>query len=201
MVIKNENLVNRKSVITSREISLLKNTTKNYSYVLLTRLRKEGKLKKIKKGKYTSSTNIYAVATNIVSPSYLSFWSGIAYKGKTEQLLNTIFIACTKKVRDVEFENYKIKFIKISKNKFFGYHKEISGNEEIFVADDEKLLLDCLLYKRYSGGSDEVTKFFEKTEFDLEKLKEYLKRINNKSLIKKVCLLFKKYKKEEINLN
>jgi predicted transcriptional regulator of viral defense system len=201
MTIKNENLINRTNIITPKGISLTKNTTKNYSYVLLTRLERQGKLKKIKKGKYTSSTNIYAIATNIITPSYLSFWSGIAYKGKTEQLLNTIFIACTKKVRDLEFENYKIKFIKLSKNKFFGFYKEISGNEEIFVASNEKLLLDCLLYKRYSGGLDEIIKFFEKTEFNLDNLKEYLKRINNKSLIKKVSFLFKKYKKQKINLD
>jgi len=199
MIIKNETLAKTKTVITPRDISQLKNTKKNYSSLVLERLTKKNILKRIKKGSYTSSTNIYALATNLVFPSYLSFWTGIAYKGYTEQIINTIFVATTKKTRDIEFEGYKIKFIKLSKNNFFGYSKEISGNEEIFIATQEKLLIDCLLYQRYSGNIDEIIKFIESAQFDIQKIREYLKIIKNNSLKQKIGYLLEKYKK--INLD
>jgi len=200
MELKNEQIAKRKTVITPIDVSLLKNTEKSYSSLVLERLTKRKILRKIKKGKYTSSYNIYSIATNIVVPSYLSFWSGISYKGKTEQILNTIFVACTKKTRDINFENYKIKFIKLSKKNFFGFIKEISGEEEIFLADNEKLLLDCLSFPRYSGNLDEIIKFIEKSEFNLDKLKNYLKRINKTFLTQKVGFLLEKYKNQDLKI-
>jgi len=198
---KNEHLIKDKSIITSKYISQIKNTKSNYSSLILERLANKNIIRKIKKGKYTSSTNIYTIATNMISPSYISFWSGIAYKGKTEQILNTIFVACTKKTRNVEFEGYKIIFVKLSKRNFFGYRKEIAGNEELFIADNEKLLIDCLLFPRYSGNIDEVIKLIESTEFDQEKIMDYLKIINNNSLNQKLGFLLEKYKNINLKLN
>ena len=200
MATKNENLVKDETIVTPKYISQLKNTKSNYSSLVLERLANKNILRKVKKGKYTSSTNIYAIATHLVFPSYISFWSGIAYKNKTEQILNTIFVACSKKTRNVNFEGYKIIFIKLSKKNFFGYKKEIAGNEELFVADNEKLLIDCLLFPKYSGNMDEIIKLVESTDFDKEKLTNYLQIIKNNSLNQKVSFLLENYKNVELNL-
>lgn len=201
MTIKNEQLVKDKTIVTPRYISQLKNTKNNYSSLVLERLVNKNVLRKIKRGKYTSSTNLYAIATNLIFPSYISFWSGIAYKGKTEQILSTIFVACTKKTRNIEFEGYKIIFVKLSKRNFFGYRKEIAGNEELFIANNEKLLIDCLLFPRYSGNIDEVIKLVESTEFNQDILMNYLKIINNNSLNQKIGFLLEKYKNINLKLN
>jgi predicted transcriptional regulator of viral defense system len=198
---KNENLVKSKTIITPRDISIFKNTKRNYSSLVLERLEKKGIIRRLKKGKYTTSYDIYSIATNLIFPSYISFWSAISYKGKTEQILNTIFVACTKKTRDIEFEKYKIKFIKLPKNNFFGFNKEVSGKEEIFIADNEKIVIDCLMFPRYSGNLDEVIKFIENSDFDLTKLKNYLKMINQTSLTQKIGFLLEKYKNLDIGIS
>ncbi|NMB66802.1 hypothetical protein GYA25_01970 [Candidatus Woesearchaeota archaeon] len=200
LMTNNEELIKNKTVISPRTISILKDVSNKYASLILKRYTEKNYLRRIKKGKYTSSYNIYAVASNLIYPSYISFWSGIRYYGKTEQLLNTIFVACTKKTRDIKFENYKIKFVKLSKKYFFGFKKEISTNEEVFIADKEKLLLDCLLFQKYSGNIDEIIKFIEGENFDIEKLKIYLKKINNQSLIQKTAFLLEKYKKIDLGL-
>jgi len=200
MPMKNNLLAETRIILTPRNISQLKDSKKNYASLVLERLARKNLIKKVKKGKYTSSSNIFLIATNIIYPSYISFWSGIAYKGCTEQILSTIFVACTKKTRNISFENYKIKFIKLSKTNFFGYKKETAENGEIFVADNEKLLIDCLLYPRYSGNIDEVVKLIQNVEINAEKLEKYLLKIKNKSLIKKVGYLLEEYKKINIKI-
>jgi len=200
MTTKNEKIVQGKTIITPRYVSQIKNVKKNYSSLILERLAKKEILRRIQKGKYTDSINIYSIATNLVFPSYLSFWSGIAYKGYTEQILNTVFIATTKKTRNIDFEGYKIRFIKLSKKNFFGYTKELAGNEEIFIANNEKLLIDCLLYPKYAGNTGEIIKFIELAEFDVKKLKEYLNIVKNGSLDQKIGYLFEKCKKIDLSI-
>ena len=162
---------------------------KEKSYQVVHNLKNKSLISEINGGKYAISLfmegiNLFEIASNIVWPSYISFWSALNYYKFTEQLPRTVFVAATKSKRDIEFENNKIKFVTIAKKRFFGYRKV----DEIIIAQREKALLDSLLLPRYAGGIDEVFKCLKNAwdEIDKELLVEYAMKMENKSLLKRL---------------
>lgn len=141
--------------------------------------RHKNKIKTIEKGKYTLHEDPLIYATHIVNPSYLSFLSALNYYGYTTQIPLKITVAITKQKKELK----DIKFIKINKKCFFGYNKIRYGDFEIFIADKEKLLLDCLIYQKYVNIS-ELNKLL-KDNLDKDKIIKYLNRINNIDLIRR----------------
>lgn len=186
----------RLPVFTINDIKKVKAYKNNKSYsVLVHRLKEKHKIKEIEKGKYTLSDDPYLVATNIVFPSYVSFWSCSYYKGFTEQIINTIQIACSVKKKGIEFMNQKIEFIKINPKQMFGFKRDRNG---VFIATDEKLLIDCLMFQRHIGNFDEIMKVLQGAEMDKQIIIEFLKIIKNNSLIKRIGYLLEKYKAIDI---
>lgn len=163
-----------------------------YAYTVLSRLKEKGILKQIQKGKYTTLDDIHAIATNLYTPSYLCLWSASSYKGYTEQILREIQVAVTKKHKEREFNNYQIKPIKFPQRIFFGFQKIQNNNFDIFVAEDEKLLIDSLIYPDEMGNPQEIKKVYQNAEINEEKLTRYLKKINNASLTKRCGFLLEK---------
>ncbi len=176
-----------------------KNIKNSYVSNLICRLNKSNKITKIIKGKYTTKDDIYQISTNLFSPSYLSFWSASYFKGYTEQIINQIQIVSTKKHKTISFQNYSIKFILLNKKTFFGFDKIKYGDEFIFVADDEKLLIDSILKEKLLGNFEEIEKILKNTNFNKEKIINYLNKINNKSLNKKIGYLLEKYKQIDLS--
>lgn len=187
--------VNEKPVFSIQTIQRLGNFSKEYSKIILHRLLNKNRIKKVGKNKYSTKKNIYVVASNLKVPSYISFWSASVYYGFSEQILNTIFVACTKKFKEIIFEGYKIKFLPAN---MFGYKKIISNDGEIFMAEPEKLIIDVFLNFNAIGNFDEIEKIFQKSEINKEKIIEYLKIINKDSLIKRIGFMLEKHKKIDI---
>jgi len=186
-------ILNKNSILKEKLVS------NQYAYNLLYRLSKKNELKKINKGNYTKTIDIFYIATNLFSPAYLSFWSASHFKGYSEQIVNELQIVVTKRHKTIKFENYSLSFITFSKKLFFGFDKIKFGDNFIFVVDDEKLLIDSLLKEELMGNFDEIINVFEKTSIVEEKLVDYLNRINNKSLNKKIGFLLEKYKQIDIS--
>ena len=141
------------------------------------------KIKTIEKGKYTLHEDPLIYATQIINPSYLSFLSALNFYGYTTQIPLKATVAITKQKKELK----QIKFIKVNKRNFFGYKKIRYGDFEIFIAEKEKLLLDCLIYQKYVSIS-ELNKLL-KDNLDKEKLINYLNRINNLDLIRRAGYL------------
>lgn len=187
------------AIITRNLIQKERNISDKYAYTLLNRLNKKNKIKNITKGKYTKNKNIWEIATNLFTPSYISFWSAAYFKGYTEQIINEIQIATTKKHKTIEFENYTITFNKLNKKRFFGFEKIRYGDNFIFVVDDEKLLIDLITKEKLVGNFEELTKIIKQTKINKKKIISYLKKINNKSLNKRIGYLLDKYKKIDLS--
>ena len=163
---------------------------REYARLILHRLKEKKLIKRITRNSYTTKDNISVIASNIYYPCYISFWSASYFLGYTEQIVNTIQVATTGTKKQINFENYKIKFIPI--NDFFGYKKIRTKEGNIFMVEDEKLLIDVFLRPKECGNFDEIKKIYENAEVSEKKIIEYLKRINKQSIIKRVgCLLEK----------
>lgn len=186
-------------IITKTEIKKLRSYSDDYAYTLLNRLKKKNRIRQIKKGKYTAIDNAYVIFSNLYIPSYISFWSASYIKGYTEQIVNTIHVITTKNYPAIDFENYHVEFHRFKKRFFFGYEKVNHGKYFVFIADDEKLLLDCLLLQENIGNFDELKKLIINASINEEKIVDYLNRINSTALNKRVGFLLEYYKGIDIS--
>ena len=128
--------------------------------------------------KYYVPENIFEIATTIISPSYISFWTACSYYGFTEQQVKTIQVVSTKQFPKIKLGNYNLETITFNSKKFFGYIK-LNG---FVIADKEKLLVDILDKPELAGGINEVKKSLQSSwkVINQDKLFEYLEK--NKTL-------------------
>jgi len=173
-----------------QDIERAANCSNAYARQILRRMGERGLLKRVTRNIYTTQDDIYVVASNISYPSYISFWSASAFLGYTEQVLNVLQIACTRPVRSARFGNSNIEFVPMKH--FFGYRKIRADNGEIFIAEDEKLMIDAFLRPEKCGNIDEIEKIFSNASFTEKKLVNYLRQIDSQSLIKRVGFMLEK---------
>lgn len=179
-------------VFTINDASRILMKKENYVKQYIHRLKNKGEIKEIERGKYALSDNPFSIASNIIFPSYISFLSGLAYYGITTQIPKTITVVSLKQKKEIKFNEYKIRFVKISKKRFFGYLKERYHEKSVFVAEPEKLLLDCIFLPQHCP----ITEVFEAVEtlkkenrLDIPKLIEYCKKTGSSSVAKKIGYL------------
>ena len=166
------------------------------------RLKRRELICEVEKGKYLLLgfepqrvlSEPFFIATRLVQPSYISFWSSLNFYGFTEQTPRTVLVVTTRKKNGVIFGDMRFKYIKLSSHKFFGYQEIRSGDLSYLMADKEKAIVDALDLPRYSGGIAEIFKcmYQGREETEVEKLMEYALRVNNKSLNSRLGYLLSK---------
>ena len=176
------------STFTTIDIQRLLASNKRYAEIKIARLLKQKYISRISSGVYTTNNSIVEIASNIVTPCYLSGWYVSNYKGYTEQIVNTLCVFTTINKKQITFENYKIKFIKTKY--LFGYYKE----NNTIIANDNKSLIDAIMYPELFGNFDEIINIVKKGNFNKSTIIEYLKIINKKSIIKKAGYLLDTYR-------
>lgn len=183
-------ILKTKPVFRVQDIERIALCDRKYAKLVLNRLKSRNLIKRVTRNVYTTKDDISVVASNIVYPSYISFWYASYYLGYTEQIINTVYVATTRRARPIKFDGYKIEFTPIKH--FFGYKKIKTGEGEIFLVEDEKLLIDALLKPQNCGNFDEIKKMFENAKIDEDKIISYLKRVNSQAVIKAVGFLLEK---------
>lgn len=180
-----ENL--EKPIFTIADISKI--TGKNAAYVRLYmhRLKKQGRIEEIEKGKYAlNETDPLCIAPNVTFPAYVSFLSALAYYGLTTQLPRTIFVACAKSKKEIKKEGYTIKFVKLKR--IFGYRREKYHGKIIFIGDLEKVIVDSLFLPQYCP-LDETFNAIMEGEYDTSKLIEYAVKMDSAVVLKRLGYL------------
>lgn len=174
-----------KPLFTVNDISKLTGKNKNYLKVYLYRLKKKNIINELERGKYYfSETEPLAIASNVIFPCYISFFTALRYYNYTTQMPKTIFVACLKSKKQIKNE-YEIKFVKLSKKRFFGYKRERFHEKFIFIAEIEKTIVDSLFLPEYCP-IDEIFNAINKKEFDIKKLLNYTKAMDSMVLLKRL---------------
>lgn len=153
-----------------------------YARTYIYRLKKEGLVFQIERGKHTVFDDPMIFSSHIILPSYISFWTAFRFYNFTEQLPTDMMIASPKSKRAIEFQKTGIRFFKTKH--MWGYKKQRYRDFDIFVAEKEKCIIDSLLLK--NTPFDEVVKAIGTKEFDTNKLAEYAIKTKNKSLLKRL---------------
>ena len=169
-------------------------TDRGYARLFVHRLIKSKKLKRITKSRYTTSEDIFLIASNLYFPGYISFLSASAYYGYTEIIPQRIYIVTAHDHKKIDFEKYSLYFVKL--NPVWGYKQDKEG---IFIADTEKLLIDVFLKPNYMGNFNEIENIFRNiSSIDREKLKNYLKRINSNKIYRQVGYMLEQHQRIDI---
>ena len=121
--------------VTTRTLADLFELPLTRVYQLVAQLKEMGLLAEVENGKYLVLgfepervlANPLFIASQLVTPGYVSFWSALHYYGFTEQAPLTIFVATTKKKRPVVFRGQRFRFVTVLPRKLFGYRRETVG--------------------------------------------------------------------------
>lgn len=174
--------------------------------LLLSRLSKKRWLKRLEKGKYLIlplsagpkglySEDGFVLASSLVSPYAIAYWSALNFYGYTEQIPSTVFVATTKRKKELEIEDLglRFKFVTVVEKKFFGNKKRWIGDKQVIITDREKTIVDCLDHPEQCGGIVEATKGvwegFTQEELDPDRLTEYASRMGNRTVFKRLGFL------------
>lgn len=178
-----------KPVFTVNDAARIMNTDKEYTRLYLHRLKSKGIMLAVERNKYSlTDTHPYAIASNLVFPSYISFLSAAHYYGTTTQIPGTIFIASTSSKKSLDFGGYSIKFIKLKKERFFGYSRVKFQNRFIFMAEKEKMIIDSLLLPKYCP-IDETIRALDDKDLNIDTLIEYGIRMDSMVTLKRMGFL------------
>jgi len=167
-------------------------------YYHLRRLVEIGFLERIGKGKYLIKSNpnvsispdAFLLASLLVKPGAIAYWSALNYYGLTEQIPSTIFIQTPRRTGISKFPNIKI--VSVKPHKFFGLNEVKISEKIIKITDPEKTIIDCLDKPKYCGGLIEVAKALKNGSFDFDKMLNYVKKMENVAILKRLGFLCEK---------
>ena len=171
-------------------------------YRLIAQLKDKALITEVEKGKYLLLglepervlSNPLFIASHLIAPAYVSYWSALHFYGFTEQVPLTTFVATTKKKRPVTFQykgersdsfrDFRFRFVTVKPRKFFGYRREVVGDLPVTVADEAKAIVDSLDLPDYAGGIGEIAKALQAAldRVEVETLVRYTNRMEDKSL-------------------
>lgn len=181
-------------------------TTYDSAKTIASRLETNGWLTRLKPGLYliiplaageTSqyTANEFYIASHLVDPMYVSFWSALAFHGFTEQVPRSVAIATTKRLSDRIVHDVEYHFVTLAEQKFFGHEQYAVDSHVVPIATPEKTLADCADQPRHGGGVRELAKGIrEGTDgYDPATLIEYAQRIGNGAALKRLVYLMDHY--------
>ncbi|MBI4181845.1 MAG: hypothetical protein HY520_02655 [Candidatus Aenigmarchaeota archaeon] len=179
-------------VFTLGDLSRIVRKDERYVKVMAYRLGKRGLIRRVERGTYTVHTDPVEIASYLATPSYISFWTALRLYGLTEQLPRGIMVAVSKPKKRLAFQGERIEFTKVKH--FWGYGKTRYRDFDIFLAEKEKAVIDCLLLK--NTPFDEAAKAVLSGELDYGKLAAYAGKTANKALAKRIGFLVEKAGRE-----
>lgn len=163
------------------------------------RLKRKKRIMEIEKGKYTLnparagieghwSEDIFLVVDSLLDDYYIGFQSALYYWNLTEQIPYQVLVATTKRKRHVKFNSQQIRFITISKKRFFGFIQVRNNDHSFEISSLEKTIVDCLLFPQYCGGLSEVSKAIWQARNDLDwsRVVKFLEKLQVSSAIRRL---------------
>lgn len=130
----------------------------------------------------------FVIASHLVEPYYIGYWSALNYHGHSDQIPRTIFIATTKPKMPLVILDSDYCFVTLQKRKFFGFQEIKIEGWKVNISSPEKTIADCLDHPEQSGGIDEVAKaiYFNHKELDMGKIHEFAMMMGNMTILKRL---------------
>lgn len=171
----------------------------------LRHLERKGWISRIERGKYLVipleagperqwSEDSYLIATELVQPAAIAYWSALRHWNWTEQIPRIVYVQTTKRKKNSRLSvfNVQYEFVTVNQRKFYGHIKEWRNGKPVLITDKEKTLIDCADDVDRAGSIEELTKAVKAsiTEISWQKLHEYILRFPNGAVKKRLGFLF-----------
>ncbi|PKN84564.1 MAG: hypothetical protein CVU46_13750 [Chloroflexi bacterium HGW-Chloroflexi-8] len=153
----------------------------------LGRLVRKGWLQRLERGLYMIipleagperlwSENAIILASSLISPGAVAYWSALRFWNMTEQIPRIQFIQTTKRKRSLTIQGVEFQFINIAERYFFGISTRKIEDIPITVTDREKTIIDAASRPELSGGIFQLAQALKSSVnfIDWEKLNRYL---------------------------
>lgn len=171
------------------------------THAVLHRLTSVGVLHRLGRGRYVVVGlgrgevlgHPFFLATRLLEPSYVSFWSALHFYGWTEQVPRTVFLANTRLSGLRRIASYRIRLVRLARNRFFAYTAARQGDFAFPVAEPEKAIVDAIYLPQYAGGMGLVAEaLVEAVEIlDGERLAAYAATMGVRSLCSRLGYLLR----------
>lgn len=172
--------------------------------VILFRMEEKGFIERIEKGKYLIiplgsekgkyTLHEFVIASYLVEPYAISYWSALHHYGLTEQIPSTVFVQtpARKKKNAMEIFGVNYQIVRVKEDKFFGIRKEWIEDTHVSITDKEKTIIDCLDKPHYAGGIIEIAKALKNSSLNYNQLAEYALQLDNFAVIRRLGYLCEK---------
>ncbi len=182
----------RYAVFGAGEVARILNCNKRYANLVLIRLYNKKAIKRIEFGKYTLCNLAQSIATNLVSPSYITGWYALRFYNLTEQLPQQIDVLTAKKKnrKILIFNEEKIKYLKVNKKHLFEFFNEVSEQYTMNIASIEKTIVDCLYFNLAPLSVIIQAIKIGKEKISEERVKKICLKLKNKQFFKKIGIVF-----------
>ncbi|MFH1927776.1 MAG: type IV toxin-antitoxin system AbiEi family antitoxin [Chloroflexota bacterium] len=193
-----------KTIFTTQEAHDILAGSISATYKMLHDLRQGNWLLSLGKGRYLIipleagperqyTTHGFLIAHHLAPDGYIAYWTALHHHGLTEQIPRPVWVATTRRRKEVIIAGVRYIFVALRPHKVFGHERAWIEGQAVQVADLEKSLIDGLDHPEHCGGIAEVAKSLETalTERDtnLEQLTEYAQRMRNRAIFKRLGYL------------
>lgn len=170
-------LIEYGAVVTFNQLSNLFNENREYSRKRISRLTKQGWLKRIKKGVFvlsdlssrgTLSISHNAIVNIMVEEAYISFEAALQHHGFFDQLLTNINSISLKKYKTTTIDGYTYTFIKTQQQYFYGWDTHDIDGQSVKIASIEKALIDLIQFHRSRYSTDLVLEKLDAFKNDID---------------------------------
>ena len=171
------------------------NATRN----VVQQLVRKGWLSRVRRGRYVllppehgpdilGENNVLALATAAATPSYVGWWSAASFHGFTTQVPLTVFIAVTGRMPERELEGSTVRFVHLSKRKFFGSQLYPLYGRQVPISTPAKTIIDCLDRPALAGGISETVRIADRALANVsgDEAVETAIRFNSKSVMQRL---------------
>lgn len=187
-------------VTTADVLALLGN--EQSSHRVIENLVRKGWLTRLKRGRYLTlppeygpenlgENNPLALASAILDPSYIGWWTAASYHGFTTQKPRMISVAALRQFPSRVIEGHQIRFVKIIPRKFFGFQRENLYGREICISTPAKTLVDCVDRPDLAGGAAEITRIVlgASTTIDTHEMTEVALKMKSTATLQRLGFL------------
>jgi predicted transcriptional regulator of viral defense system len=123
-------------------------------------------------------------------PYYVSWRSALWHYNLLDQQSRRLFVATTRRKRNANPHPFSVRFVTVSKERFYGFSKQSIGGYEVMMADIEKGLVDAFsepsLVAHPAIVINTLIRAARGREFDPERLAAYALRFPNHRLRRRI---------------
>jgi len=102
--------------------------------------------------------NVLALASAVIEPSYVGWWSAASFHGFTTQRPMTVTVATTRQVAPRILEGSEVRFVMVTSRKFFGFQRYTLYDRSVTLSDPAKTVADCVDRPELCGGPSELAR-------------------------------------------